>query len=77
VTRKDKAVFSKRLEMMSPLLRKLCCQSEEKKIIKVLESFVYKFQYSTFHVNDIHDTFGKLIPKKFKIFNRFYGLSNC
>ena len=62
VTRKDKAVFSKRLEMMSPLLRKLCCQSEEKEIISlVLESFVYKFKYSTFHAYDIHDTFSKLI----------------
>ena len=62
VTRKDKAVFSKRLEMMSPFLRKLYYQSEEKEIISlVLESFVYKFKYSTFHAYDIHDTFSKLI----------------
>ena len=62
VTRKDKAVFSKRLEMMSPFLRKLYYQSEEKEIISlVFESFVYKFKYSTFHAYDIHDTFSKLI----------------
>lgn len=62
MTRKDKAVFSKRLEMMSPFLRKLYYQSEEKEIISlVLESFVYKFKYSTFHAYDIHDTFSKLI----------------
>ena len=62
MTRKDKAVFSKRLEMMSQFLRKLYYQSEEKEIISlVLESFVYKFKYSTFHANDIHHTFSKLI----------------